>query len=123
MQKPTCALQFSNMVTPMDLQNTEELQEIEEDITIECQKYGDLEKLHLIKTGLTAGKVYAKFADVQSARVAKAALQGRKFGSSSVDCWFYEPERFDKEEWVDMHMEVRACRGRRRRRRRRLAVH
>jgi hypothetical protein len=55
--------------------------------------------------GPCACRIYIKFAEVRQARVTRAALQGRKFGERSIDVWFYDPDKFDKKEWVNMEQE------------------
>ena len=105
MQDITCCLQLSNMLSEADLGNAEELAEIEEDITMELTKFGEVKACEMPKEGVGACKVYVRFAEDQQARVARAALQGRKFGHQEVNVWFYDPNKFDAKEWVNMEVE------------------
>ena len=79
----------------------------QEDIKMELTKYGEVAGLVMPTEGVGACKVYVKFVEVQQARVARAALQGRKFGESQVDVWFYEPAKFEAKAWEDMFAVVR----------------
>jgi splicing factor U2AF subunit len=106
MQDPTNCLQLSNMISATELADAEERADIEEDIKMELTKYGEVKDIQLPVEGPGACNVYVKFTEVQHARVARAALQGRKFGEGSVDVWFYDPPKFDSREWQDMKQVV-----------------
>ena len=69
---------------------------------MELSKFGEVSALEMPSEGPGACKVYVKFATAGQSRVARAALQGRKFGANMIDVWFYEPERFESKTWVDM---------------------
>ena len=64
------------------------------------------ESVALPLEGPGATKVYVKFTEATEARVARAALQGRRFSEKAIDVWFYEPAKFDAAEWEDMHATV-----------------
>ena len=51
---------------------------------MELTKYGELNGLEMPKEGVGSCKVYVRFVEEQHARVARAALQGRKFGNQGV---------------------------------------
>jgi hypothetical protein len=106
MQDPTNCLQLSNMITAAELADAEERADIQEDIKMELTKYGEVKDIQLPTEGPGTCNVYVKFTEVQQARVARAALQGRKFGEGSVDVWFYDPSKFESRTWEDMKVVV-----------------
>lgn len=73
---------------------------------MELTKYGEVKDIQLPTEGPGTCNVYVKFTEVQQARVARAALQGRKFGEGSVDVWFYDPSKFESRTWEDMKVVV-----------------
>ena len=105
-QDVTSCLQLSNMVTQDELSDESERKEIEQDIKMELSKFGAVESVALPLEGPGATKVYVKFTVATEARVARAALQGRRFSEKAIDVWFYEPTKFDAAEWEDMHATV-----------------
>ena len=93
-----------NMVTPDDLVDNTEYEELVEDIRDECQSHGTVEDLRIprpVKRDKSAGhqamqeaqrqdeasgvgRVYVKFADSQAANSALNALAGRSFAGRSI---------------------------------------
>lgn len=100
-----------NMVTPEELQDDEEFQDILEDINEECSKYGEVEGVRIPrpvarkqKKGWQAepmsaveadqnrrmdeangvGRVYVMYHEIPSTKKAMEALGGRQFGGRTI---------------------------------------
>jgi len=100
-----------NMVTPEELQDDEEYQDILEDINEECSKYGEVEGVRIPrpvarkqKKGWQAepmsaveadqnrrmdeangvGRVYVMYHEIPSTKKAMEALGGRQFGGRTI---------------------------------------
>jgi len=100
-----------NMVTPEELQDDEEYQDITEDISEECGKYGSVEGIRIprpvakkqkkgwgsetisateadqnrkIDEASGVGRVYVMYTDVAGAKTAMDALGGRQFGGRTI---------------------------------------
>lgn len=98
-----------NMVTPEELYDEQDYQEIFEDINEECSKYGDIEGVKIPrpipkKKGWEAadtaaitearnkkmdeisgvGRVYVMYKDIESAGKAMKAIAGRQFGGRTI---------------------------------------
>lgn len=93
-----------NMITPEELMDVEESEEILEDVKDECAKYGKLLDTKMPRpTGSRQsagiGKIYVKFEDSAAASKALAALAGRKFSDRTVVATFFGEEYFDINAW------------------------
>lgn len=97
-------LQLLNMVTPEELMDPDEYEEICEDVREECEKYGQVLELKVPKPSgprLSAGvgKIYVKYDKPESAQKALRALAGRKFADRTVVVTFFGEEYFDVNAW------------------------
>lgn len=97
-------LQLLNMVTPEELMDPDEYEEICEDVREECEKYGQVLELKVPKPSgprLNAGvgKIYVKYDKPESAQKALRALAGRKFADRTVVVTFFGEEYFDVNAW------------------------
>ncbi|KAL1918440.1 uncharacterized protein VTP21DRAFT_3100 [Calcarisporiella thermophila] len=97
--RPTTVLQLMNMVTPEELEDDEEYQEILEDVRDECLKFGQVTNVKIprpqggqVVPGL--GKIFVQYENVTQAQAASAALAGRKFADRVVLVSYIEEERF-----------------------------
>jgi len=106
---PSRVMLLLNMVTPEELYNDQDYQEILEDITDECSKYGEVEGVRIPRpvakskkwepsdtAALTAeknrkadedagvGRVYVLYKEVEHAQKAMKALGGRQFGGRTI---------------------------------------
>ncbi|KAL9093822.1 MAG: hypothetical protein Q9159_000124 [Coniocarpon cinnabarinum] len=94
-------LQLLNMVTPDELMDNSEYQEICEDVREECAKFGELLDMKIPRPtssgGRSApgvGKIFLKYDSNASAQKALSALAGRKFADRTVVVtWFSERKR------------------------------
>ncbi|KAK3706296.1 hypothetical protein LTR37_012811 [Vermiconidia calcicola] len=94
-----------NMITPEELMDAEEADEILEDVKEECTKYGPLLEVKMPRpTGGSRqsngiGKIYIKYEKPESAKKALAALAGRKFADRTVVVTVFGEEYFDVSAW------------------------
>ncbi|KAK4952335.1 hypothetical protein LTR17_018723 [Elasticomyces elasticus] len=94
-----------NMITPEELMDAEEADEILQDVKEECLKYGAVLDVKMprpnsgSRQGNGIGKIYIKYESSESAQKALAALAGRKFADRTVVATFYGEEYFDVGAW------------------------
>ncbi|XP_030839820.1 splicing factor U2AF 50 kDa subunit isoform X2 [Strongylocentrotus purpuratus] len=93
-----------NMVTPEELKDDEEYDDIVEDVKEECQKYGQVRSLEIPRPipGLDVpgcGKIYVEFMTVMDAQAAQRALAGRKFANRTVVTSFYDVDKYHRREF------------------------
>ncbi|KAG6418157.1 hypothetical protein SASPL_120356 [Salvia splendens] len=91
---------LTNVVTPDELMNDEDYEDIVEDMRIESAKFGTLVTLIIprpvpdVENAPGVGKVYLEYADAESAVKARQGLNGRKFGGNEVVAVFYPEDKF-----------------------------
>jgi splicing factor U2AF subunit len=78
--------------------------EIKEDIEAECSKFGPILETKIprpagARSSLGVGKIYIKYADVESAQKAIKALAGRQFSRRTVVATMFSEEGFDVDAW------------------------
>ncbi|KAF9422533.1 U2 small nuclear RNA auxiliary factor 2 [Entomortierella beljakovae] len=92
---PTNVLQLLNMVTPEELEDDEEYQDIMEDIREECGKFGQIDGVKIPRFSEPgAGKIFVMFSNVDETTVALRALSGRKFADRTVLTSFFDVEKY-----------------------------
>ncbi|CAI5944522.1 unnamed protein product, partial [Closterium sp. NIES-65] len=102
---PTKVICLSQVVSPDELTNDEDYDEIMEDMREECAKYGSLVNVVIPRPpapGATApgvGKVFVEYGDTAGALKAKAALHGRKFGGNAVVAIFYPEDAYARADY------------------------
>ncbi|KAG0060452.1 U2 small nuclear RNA auxiliary factor 2 [Linnemannia elongata] len=101
---PTNVLQLLNMVSPEELEDDQEYEDIIDDIRDECSKFGQVLEVKIPRpvaghavSGV--GKIFVKYASAEETTVALSALSGRKFADRTVLTSFYDPERFAANEF------------------------
>ncbi|PKX90697.1 splicing factor u2af large subunit [Aspergillus novofumigatus IBT 16806] len=98
-------LQLLNMVTPEELLDNDDYEEICDDVREECSKYGKVLDLKVprpsggSRQSPGVGKIYVKFDTVESATNALKALAGRKFSDRTVVTTYFSEENFDVSAW------------------------
>ncbi|KAJ9191185.1 hypothetical protein DTO164E3_255 [Paecilomyces variotii] len=98
-------LQLLNMVTPEELMDNDDYEEICDDVREECQKYGQVLDLKIprpsggSRQSAGVGKIYVKFDSVESATKALKALAGRKFSDRTVVTTYFPEENFEVNAW------------------------
>ncbi|KAJ5576259.1 RNA recognition motif domain eukaryote [Penicillium sp. DV-2018c] len=95
----TPVLQLLNMVTLDELLNDEDYEEIVEDVSEECAKFGNMLGIKIPRRGHGAGKIYIKYDSAEAATNALKALAGRKFSDRTVVASYFSVENFDTEAW------------------------
>ncbi|KIV80234.1 hypothetical protein PV11_07748 [Exophiala sideris] len=98
-------LQLLNMVTPEELLDNDDYEEICEDVQEECQKYGQILSMKIprpsggSRQSAGVGKIFIKYEDKESAKKALQALAGRKFADRTVVTTYYDEASFDVSAW------------------------
>ncbi|KAF3769349.1 hypothetical protein M406DRAFT_345075 [Cryphonectria parasitica EP155] len=101
----TRVLQLLNMVTPEELMDPDDYEEICEDVRDECGKFGTILELKVprpsggSKQSAGIGKIYVKFDSPESATKALKALAGRKFADRTVVTTYFPEENFEVGAW------------------------
>ncbi|GBG62095.1 hypothetical protein CBR_g28571 [Chara braunii] len=102
---PTRVVCLVQVVTPEELKDDEEYEDIMEDMREECGKYGTLTDLVIPRPSSTGeetaglGKVFVEYSDSAAAAKAKASLHGRKFGGNTVIATYYPEDKFSRGEY------------------------
>ncbi|KAF7121714.1 hypothetical protein CNMCM5793_009266 [Aspergillus hiratsukae] len=98
-------LQLLNMVTPEELLDNDDYEEICDDVREECSKYGKVLDLKIprpsggSRQSPGVGKIFVKFDTVESTTNALKALAGRKFSDRTVVTTYFSEENFDVSAW------------------------
>lgn len=100
----TEVLCLMNMVTPEDLRDEEEYEEILEDIKEGCNKYGVVRSIEIPRPidGVEVpgcGKVFVEFNSVIDCQQAQQNLAGRKFANRVVVTSYYDPDKYHRREF------------------------
>ncbi|CAI5507423.1 unnamed protein product, partial [Closterium sp. Naga37s-1] len=102
---PTKVICLSQVVSPDELTNDEDYDDIMEDMREECAKYGSLVNVVIPRppaAGAAApgvGMVFVEYGDTAGALKAKAALHGRKFGGNAVVAIFYPEDAYARADY------------------------
>lgn len=97
---PTCVIRLSNMTTPKELANDEEIMELQEDVAEECNVYGSVCSVVIPRggtdepDGVEVGMVYVHFTHSEGAAKAKKAIAGRMFNGNIVKATFFPENLF-----------------------------
>ncbi|KAL4803224.1 hypothetical protein BDV18DRAFT_145398 [Aspergillus unguis] len=98
-------LQLLNMVTPEELMDNEDYEEICDDVKEECSKFGRVIELKIPRpTGGSrqspgVGKIFVKFETIEATTAALKSLAGRKFSDRTVVTTYFSEENFDVNAW------------------------
>ncbi|KAI8953840.1 hypothetical protein F4801DRAFT_535800 [Xylaria longipes] len=98
-------VQLLNMVTPEELIDNDDYEEICEDVEGECAKYGKVVQMKVprpiggSRQSAGVGKIYVKFDSTESAKKALQALAGRKFADRTVVTTYFPEENFEVGAW------------------------
>lgn len=93
-----------NMVTPEELRDDEEYEDIVEDIREECNKYGVVRSVEIPRPieGMDipgCGKVFVEFNSVIDCQKAQQNLTGRKFANRVVVTSYFDPDRYHRRDF------------------------
>ncbi|XP_038884482.1 splicing factor U2af large subunit B isoform X8 [Benincasa hispida] len=100
----TKVLCLTQVVSPEELINDEDYEDIMEDMRGEGGKFGTLVNVVIPRprpneAAPGVGKVFLEYADIDSATKARAGLNGRKFGGNQVMAVFYPENKFAQGEY------------------------
>lgn len=93
---------LTNVVTPDELKDDDDYEDIIEDMRTECGKFGTLVNVIIPRPlpsgehGPGVGKVFLEYADTDSAGKARQGLNGRKFGGNEVVAVYYPENKFSE---------------------------
>ncbi|CAH0384059.1 unnamed protein product [Bemisia tabaci] len=101
---PTEVLCLLNMVTPDELRDDDEYEDILEDIKEECGKYGIVRSVEIPRPidGVDVpgcGKVFVEFNSVVDCQKGQQALTGRKFNNRVVVTSYFDPDKYHRREF------------------------
>lgn len=100
----TEVLCLMNMITPEELEDEEEYDDIFEDVKEECGKYGSVKSLEIPRPikGVEVpgvGKIFVEFNSILDCQKAQQNLTGRKFANRVVVTSFFSPDRYHRREF------------------------
>lgn len=95
---PSTVLVLGNMVTPEEMQDDEDYQDVMSDTKDECEKFGTVMRVHIPREEGTPGfgKIFVLFDNAGSSLAAQEALQGRMFDNRAVEATFMDESKFLK---------------------------
>ncbi|XP_060777644.1 U2 small nuclear RNA auxiliary factor 2a isoform X2 [Neoarius graeffei] len=101
---PTEVLCLMNMVSPEELLDDEEYEEIVEDVRDECSKYGQVKSIEIPRPvdGLEVpgtGKIFVEFMSVFDSQKAMQGLTGRKFANRVVVTKYCDPDAYHRRDF------------------------
>ncbi|VUC19829.1 unnamed protein product [Clonostachys rosea] len=98
-------LQLLNMVTPEELLDNDEYEEISDDVREECSKFGNIVAIKIprpsggSRQSAGVGKIFIKYDEPETTAKALKALAGRKFADRTVVATYFPEENFDVGAW------------------------
>ncbi|KAF7841304.1 RNA-binding protein 39 isoform X1 [Senna tora] len=90
---PSECLLLKNMFDPKDEKEPDFDLDIKEDVEAECSKFGKLQHIYVDKN--SAGSVYLRFENTQSAINAQRSLHGRWFAGKMITASFMVPQSYE----------------------------
>ncbi|XP_043715064.1 splicing factor U2af large subunit B-like isoform X24 [Telopea speciosissima] len=99
---PTKVISLTEVVSPDELKDDEEYEDIMEDMRTEGGKYGNLVNVVIPRPGPNGelspgvGKVFLEYTDTDGATKARQGLNGRRFGGNLVTANFYAEDKFSQ---------------------------
>jgi splicing factor U2AF 65 kDa subunit len=87
--KSSTIIRLSNMTTEEDLLQDSAYDELLEDVSEECNRYGTVKTIEIPRFAGGRGYIFVEFDDKHSAERAISKVQGRKFNGKIVEAVFY----------------------------------
>jgi len=114
---PTCVVQLFNIVSPEDLSNDGDFEEILDDIREECKKYGSIVSIYIprppvrgrdedgnpspiVEPMWAVGRVFIEYKKVEEAFKAQQDLGGRRFAGHTVISGFFPEDRYIRKDFL-----------------------
>ncbi|RHY63012.1 hypothetical protein DYB34_008549 [Aphanomyces astaci] len=103
--QPSRVLVLLNMVTPADLSDPDEFQDICDDIRAECEKSGAVQDMVVPRPGeaqyhpSSVCKIFVAFAQLECAEAAANELHGRGFANQTVAVEFMDEAKFTRRDF------------------------
>ena len=100
---PTTVLRMSNMVSDADLEDDQSFNELQEDISDECNSHGSVRSIIIprpSRPGQTCPglkEIFVQFSNIEGAEKTKKAVTGKTFGGNPVVVYFYPESLFRKQ--------------------------
>ncbi|XP_071796582.1 splicing factor U2AF 50 kDa subunit-like [Asterias amurensis] len=93
-----------NMVTPDDLKDEDEYEDILDDVRDECGKYGAVRSIEIPRPieGMDipgCGKIFVEFSNTMESQAAQQGLSGRKFANRVVVTSFFDPGAYHRRDF------------------------
>ena len=99
-QMPTKVVELKNMLSPQDLENEEEYQDIMEDTKEECSQFGALKSVIIPKKGeVGATKIFLEYMTTDDAAKAIQGLAGRTFDGRKVTAMYFDETKFANQDY------------------------
>lgn len=89
----SAVIRLQNMLA--DDMDAEEVEEIKEEVTDECRKYGNVVSLVM---DTAQGFIFVEFGDARASKRAQAKLEGRSFDGRTIKCRYYPLEAYKSKE-------------------------
>ncbi|RKP09828.1 hypothetical protein THASP1DRAFT_34303 [Thamnocephalis sphaerospora] len=100
----TTVVQLLNMVTPEELTDDQEYEEIMEDVREECERFGEVDEVRIprpskARTVAGVGKIFVKYKTTDGSSKAFSELAGRKFAERTVVTSYITEESYYAEDY------------------------
>lgn len=90
----SAVIRLQNMLA--DDMDAEEVEEIKEEVTDECRKYGNVVSLVM---DTAQGFIFVEFGDARASKRAQAKLEGRSFDGRTIKCRYYPLEAYKNKDF------------------------
>jgi splicing factor U2AF subunit len=99
-QPATRVVELKQMLSPDDLENEEEYQDIMEDTKEECSQFGALKSVVIPKKGeVGATKIFLEYMSTDDAAKAIKGLAGRTFDGRKVEAAYFDETKFANKDY------------------------
>lgn len=99
-ETPTKIVELKHMLSPQDLENEEEYQDIMEDTKEECSQFGALKSVVIPKAGqVGATKIFLEYMTTDDAGKAIEGLAGRTFDGRKVTATYFDETKFANQDY------------------------
>jgi splicing factor U2AF subunit len=96
----TRIVELKHMLSPQDLENEDEYQDIMEDTKEECSQFGALKSVIIPKAGqVGATKIFLEYMTTQDAGKAIQGLAGRTFDGRKVTAEYFDEIKFANQDY------------------------